>query len=349
MLSVLPSITKLGMSALLPHQKLEWATPSVVTADGSSTSGLDSRNAILAKFGGIAITADELKGLKRDEGRARVRDAKVVYVYHNIIDATGDHSATEGKTFAAVEEAIQDLAQLVRRIIDHLNGSTVLITADHGFLYTDSSPSEIDKSSLGNKPENAYGAKQRYLVGPDIGQDARFHCASLERTAGIAGIEGWYPKATQRFHLAGGAKYVHGGPMPQEVFIPVVTVREAEGDSSTKIRPVSIVLATAPNRVTTNRQSWKFLQTEKVGDRLRPLRVNVGIYDGQRPVSNIESIVFDSVADTIADRERFVRLNLAAEIFESNKTYHLVARNADDGLEVLRHPLKLEIAFTNEF
>lgn len=349
MLSVLPSITKLGMSALLPHKTLEWTTPSIVTADGSSTSGLENRDSILAKVGGIAITAEDLKSLKRDEGRARVRDARVVYIYHNIIDATGDHSASETKTFAAVEEAIQDLGLLVRRIIDHLNGSTVLITADHGFLYTESSPTEIDKSSLGNKPESAFGAKQRYIVGPSIGEDSRFHCCSLEKTAGISGLQGCYPKATQRFHLAGGAKYVHGGPMPQEVFVPVVTVREAEGDASTKTRPVNIVLATSPNRVTTNRQSWKFLQTEKVGERLRPLRVNVGIYDGQRPVSNIETIVFDSVADTISDRERFVRLNLAAESFESNKTYHLVARNADDGLEVLRHALKLEIAFTNEF
>ena len=349
MVSVLPSITKLGMAALLPHKELAWNSATVVSADGISTAGMENRQTILGRAGGIAISAGSLKNLKRDEGRAQVREAKVVYIYHNVIDATGDHSATEDKTFAAVEEAIQDLAQLVRRVIDHLNGSTVVITADHGFLYTESSPREIDKSALGTKPEQAFGAKQRYMVGRALGEDARFHCVGLEKTAGIAGLEAWYPKAAQRFHLAGGAKFVHGGPMPQEVFVPVVTVREAEGDSSTKTRGVSIVLATAPNKVTTNRQSWKFLQTEKVGDRLKPLRVNVGIYDGTRPVSNIESLVFDSTADTIADRERFVRLNLAAEKFDSSKTYHLIARNADDGLEVLRHALKLEIAFTNEF
>jgi uncharacterized protein (TIGR02687 family) len=349
MLSVLPSITKLGMAALLPHQNLDWTAATVISADGSSTSGLENRAAVLAKVDGIAITAEELKGLKRDEGRALVKEAKVVYIYHNVIDATGDHSATEGKTFAAVETALQDLAQLVRRVIDHLNGSTVVITADHGFLYSESSPTEVERSTLGNKPDQAIDAKQRYLAGRDIGSDPRFHCASLEKTAGIAGVAAWYPKATQRFHLAGGAKYVHGGPLPQEVLIPVITVREAEGDSRTKSRSVTIVLATAPNKVTTNRQSWKFLQTEKVGDRLKPQKVNVGIYDGQRPVTNIESLVFDSAADTIADRERFVRLSLASEVFDSTKTYHLIARNAEDGLEVLRHPLKLEIAFTNEF
>ncbi len=137
--------------------------------------------------------------------------------------------------------------------------------------------------------------------------------------------------------------------MPQEVLVPVVTVREAEGDRSTRSRPVGIVLATAPNRVTTNRQSWKFLQTEKVGDRLKPLKAQVAIYDSQRPVSNIETVIFDSTADTVADRERYVRLSLASEKFDSAKTYYLVVRNSEDGLEILRHPLKLEIAFINEF
>lgn len=352
MLSTLPSITALGMAALLPHKKLSLGSSAQVLADGLSTTGLDARNSILAQRSGMAVRADDLKTMKRDEGRALVKDSKVVYIYHDIIDATGDKASSEGRVFSAVDDALDDLAQLVRRIIDQFNGSTVIITADHGFLYTESSPSEIDKSSLGGKVDTALVAKKRYVLGHDLPTSGPFHRAMLDVTAGLdEGLIGIFPRSTQRFHLAGGAQYVHGGPMPQEVIVPVITVKEREGESAkgTESRPVRITLATNLLRVTTNQQTWRFIQTETVGGRLKPLKAQAAIYDGLRAVSDVQPVVFDSETDKMADRERSVRLTLASETFDRHRSYTLIVRNSEDGTEALSMPLTLDIAFTNEF
>ena len=351
MLSVLPSITALGMASLLPHTSLSISPSGQVAADGQSTTGIEARRALLAPHGGIAVRAEDLKSMKRDEGRALVKDARIVYIYHDVIDATGDKASSEGDTFEAVDTAIKELVSLVRRISDHFNGSTVIITADHGFLFTNSGPTEIDKSSLG-KIDTAALQKKRYVVGKELPTSGAFHRASLSVTSHVEGDwEAIFPRSTQRFHLAGGAQYVHGGPMPHEVFVPLILVKEVEGDASKKTqkRPVGIVLATSTTRVTTNQQNWKFLQTERVDERLTSLRASVGIYDGLRPISEVKAVVFDSETDAMSDRERIVKLTLAAETFQRVRTYDLIVRNADDGTEVLRQPLTLDIAFTNEF
>lgn len=357
MLSVLPSITALGMASLLPHTALSISPSGQVVADGQSTTGIEARRALLAPHGGIAVRAEDLKSMKRDEGRALVKDARIVYIYHDVIDATGDKSSSEGDTFEAVDTAIKEIVSLVRRIIDHFNGSTVIITADHGFLFTDSGPTEIDKSSLsqfslGGKIESAVLQKKRYVVGKDLPTSGPFHRASLAVTSHVEGDwEAIFPRSTQRFHLAGGAQYVHGGPMPHEVFVPLIVVKEVGGEASKKTqkRPVGIVLVTSTTRITTNQQNWKFLQTERVDERLTSLRASVGIYDGLRPISEVKSVVFDSETEAMSDRERIVKLTLAAESFQRARTYDLIVRNADDGTEVLRQPITLDIAFTNEF
>jgi uncharacterized protein (TIGR02687 family) len=69
-----------------------------VLADGQPVSTLEQRNAHLAKYDGLAIKADELLALGKDKGRERVRDRRVIYMYHDHIDALGDKQATEGMT-----------------------------------------------------------------------------------------------------------------------------------------------------------------------------------------------------------------------------------------------------------
>ena len=47
--------------------------------------------------------------------------------------------------FAACEKAISELKNLVRIIVNEFGGTNILITADHGFLYTYSPLTEDDK------------------------------------------------------------------------------------------------------------------------------------------------------------------------------------------------------------
>jgi uncharacterized protein (TIGR02687 family) len=123
-LSVLPSYTQLGMAALLPHKTLEYQTgASTVLVDGQSTAGLDNRNAILEKFNGMAVSAKELMNWSNQEGREKIRDSQVVYIYHDTIDFICDKQAGEDRTPQVCRTAIVELTDLIGRIINRLNGS----------------------------------------------------------------------------------------------------------------------------------------------------------------------------------------------------------------------------------
>lgn len=139
-LGVVPSYTTLGMASLLPHQTLEYkeSAGDDVLVDGQSSKGTAARSKILTAYNGLAVTAETVKGWSRDEGREALKDHDLIYVYHNVIDARGDSVSTESETFMAVEHAIEELTELSRKILLHFNISTLLITADHGFLFQQS-------------------------------------------------------------------------------------------------------------------------------------------------------------------------------------------------------------------
>jgi len=52
--------------------------------------------------------------MKQDDAREFTQDQRVVYIYHNAIDAQGDSATTEGETFEAVSDCIGELVELVQ-------------------------------------------------------------------------------------------------------------------------------------------------------------------------------------------------------------------------------------------
>jgi uncharacterized protein (TIGR02687 family) len=352
-LGVLPSYTALGMAALLPHQTLAYKTNSNldVLADGLPVSNLEQRNALLGRYDGLAIKSDELLALGKDKGRALVRDRRVIYVYHDHIDALGDKQTTEGLTFKAVDEALAQISQIVGFIINSLNGSTVLVTADHGFIYQEAPLVSADKSALDTQPEGTLKAKKRYLLGQGIGKLSRAWCGNTAVTAGTlpeASLDFWVPKGASRFHFSGGARFVHGSAMPQEIVVPVITVRESESDKE-KTRAVEFSLLGASNKVVTNTQRFEFIQTEAVSERVLPRTVIVALRDGERPISNEQTLTFDSTSQLLDERKKSVFLTVLAGNYDKTRDYWLTARDASTKVEALRVSVRVDLAFSNDF
>ena len=67
-LAVLPSYTTFGMAALLPHEKLAYKSNGDVLVDGKPMAGLEQRSRILASHEGLAVKADDLLEMKKDQG-----------------------------------------------------------------------------------------------------------------------------------------------------------------------------------------------------------------------------------------------------------------------------------------
>ena len=152
-----------------------------------------------------------------------------------------------------MRKAINELAALVGYIVNNLNGHHIVVTADHGFLFTETARVETDKSKLNDKPDSTILAKKRYLLGPKLpDHDAAWH-GKVSVTAGADGdMEFWIPKGANLFHFVGGARFVHGGAMPQEIVVPVVTVKHIRGKSAqeTKTKPVTVQVLGGNHRIT---------------------------------------------------------------------------------------------------
>jgi uncharacterized protein (TIGR02687 family) len=302
-LGVLPSYTALGMASLLPHKTLAYKGTDVLVDGRSSAAG--ERDGILQSVGGLACKYDELMSKKKEDGREFVKDKRAVYIYHNTVDAVGDEGKTEGKTFEAVRKAIDELAALVGHIINNLNGHHIVVTADHGFLFTETARVETDKSKLDDKPDTTVLAKKRYLIGPRLtDHEAAWH-GKLSVTAGVDGdMEFWIPKGANLFHFVGGARFVHGGAMPQEIVVPVVTVRHIRGKSAqeTKTRPVTVQVLGTNHRITSAYCRFQLIQMEAVSERVKQITLRVAVYEGEEPVTDIQAVTFESSSGNLDER-----------------------------------------------
>lgn len=353
MLGVLPSYTALGMAALLPHKTLSYKVGNTVEVqvDERTVATLDQRNEHLKSVGGMAIKAEDLLSLGKEKGRELVSDYRLVYVYHDRIDMIGDKQASETKTFEASEQTVQELSSVLSFIINTLNGSTVLLTADHGFMYQESALDVADKSALNEKPSGTLIAKKRYLIGKDLGSTTQAWSGNTAITAGTTNegsLDFWVPKGASRFHFAGGARFVHGSAMPQEVVVPLLTVRVSEAEEA-KIRSVSISLLGSTNKVVTNTQRFEFIQTDSVTERVLARTVVVSLRDGESLISDEQTLTFDSASQLLDERKRSVFLTILSGSYDVRKRYDLVMRDAVTKVEVLRHQVNIDLAFGNDF
>lgn len=352
MLGVLPSYTALGMASLLPHENLAYNEKGEVLVDGHPVAGTQARSQHLSCVEGMACQAKELRGLKTEEARERTSGKRVVYIYHDVIDARGDSASTEEQTFAAVEECLRELVELVQFCVNKLNAAKVWVTADHGFLYQQESPNLTDRSQLGSVPSQAVITKKRYILGPNLGTALEAHHGSTAVTAGASGgMEFWIPRSNNRFHFTGGARFVHGGAMPQEVVVPVVTVTQLRGKQATgsRVEKVEVQVLGDSHKITTPRYRFELIQTEAVSERRKPITVRAAIYEGQQAVSSVETVTFDSSSSRIEERKKSIRIELRAGTFDKRKPYRLVLRDVESEAEVLSRPVVIDRSFDDDF
>lgn len=349
-LGVLPSYTQLGMAALLPHKQLTYANgQTTVHVDGQSSTGLDNRNRILAAVNGMAVSSKDVMGWSKQEGREQVRDKSVVYIYHNTIDDICDKQGGEDRTPEVCRDAIAELNHLVGRIVNNLNGSRVIITADHGFLFQQQALEQTGKTELIVKPLNAIENKKRYIVGKQLPTYDECWKGRIADTAdGGDDTEFLLPKGAQRFHFVGGARFVHGGAMLQEICVPVVHIRELEKESIAQHekQPVGVVAASQPIRLVNNIDKVRFIQTDPLGERCKARKLEVYVLNAEGTVvSSREPLSFDSTSNVMEERIREARLKLVGSGFDRRKVYTLVLEDMDTRTRYSEYAVTIDLAF----
>lgn len=355
-LGVLPSYTQLGMAALLPHKSLEYQVQSgspVVLVDGQSSAGLDNRKSILERVNGLAVSAKELMTWSNQDGRDAVKDCQVVCIYHDTIDAICDKQVGEDRTPQVCREALGELKDLISRVINRLNASHVLVTADHGFLYQQKALDKPDKTGLAMKPNGAVEAKKRYILGENLPADDHYWKGKVSDSAmANSSMEFMLPKGTQRFHFVGGAKFVHGGAMLQEICVPVLHIKVLQKDQAAKLEKqrVGVVAAGLPIKLVNNIDKVRFIQTDPVGEQFLPRQLDVYIVDSQNHVvSSRETLNFDSSSQVMDQRTREARIKLVGSSFDRLAAYSLILEDSETKTQYQHYAVTIDLAFQDDF
>ena len=251
-----------------------------------------------------------------------------------------------------MRKAIDKLGDLVRFIVNSLNGNYVVVTADHGFLFSETPPTEPHKSKLEDKPDGTVIAKKGFLLGhnlPDV--DEAYHGHTKVTANADGNMEFWVPKAANRFHFTGGARFIHGGTMLQEIVVPVITVRHIKGKTKgeTAAKRVGVQVLGVNHRITTPKYRFQLLQTEPVSDRVKEITLKVVIYEGHQLVTNIEKVTFDSMSDNMEERTKQVVLVLEDRTYDKKTKYRLVLRDANTGIEQTSVDVTIDRAFSDDF
>ncbi|MCJ7685739.1 MAG: hypothetical protein MUO68_15770, partial [Desulfobacteraceae bacterium] len=164
-------------------------------------------------------------------------------------------------------------------------------------------------------------------------------------------MEFWIPKGANRFHFMGGARFVHGGAMLQEIVVPVVTVRHIKGKDvgATKTKHVTVHVLGTGHKITTSRHRFEMIQMEPVSDRVKPITLKVAVYEGNDPVTDIEAVTFESSSDKIEERKKSITLVLQDRQYDKKTKYRLVLRDAETGVEQESMDIIIDRAFTDDF
>jgi len=248
----LPSITPIGMAALMPSASSSF---SVVESGGDLGVRIEDAflpdlaarkkfaSARIPKLADIAL--DELLSLQPSKLAKRIDGAQVVIVRSQEID----HAGETGFTFQArqvMDTVIDNLARAIRKLatagVEH-----AVVSADHGHLFFAQDRDEsMRTASPGGKTVELH---RRCWIGRGGATPAG--CVRVPATSlGYASdLDFVFPMGLGVFKAGGDLAFHHGGPSLQEMVIPVLTVR-TKGREPVKPAASPLSVSGAPEAIT---------------------------------------------------------------------------------------------------
>ena len=299
----------------------------------------------------VALQYKNIVKMKRSDRQALVKGMDIVYIYHDKIDEASHTS--DSAVFPACDEAIEEIKNLVRIIVNEFGGTRVYMTADHGFLYTYSPLKEDDKVDKSGFAKHTVEYGRRYAItqagaSPDYLMPVKF-------LDGAADYEAYAPRENIRIRMnGGGLNFVHGGASLQEMVVPVIQYQHLR--SSTKAyqrnrdkidtKPVVVNLLSANRKISNMIFSLNFYQTEAVGGNREAATYLVYFTDSNgKQISDTSKIIADKTSRNGQDRTFRCSFNLRSQKYSNRDSYYLVIAD-ESGLQApQREEFQIDIAF----
>ena len=242
---------------------------------------------------------------------------------------------------------------MVRIIVNEFGGTNILITSDHGFLYTYSPLTEnnkVDKTSFNNM-DVEYG--RRYAImqkgaSPDYLMPVKFMKGETE-------FVGFSPRENIRIKMNGSVlNFVHGGVSLQEMVVPVINYHHLRNDSMEYKRnkqkydtkPVTIELLSASRKISNMIFSLNFYQKDAVGANRKAATYQIYFIDSNgKQISDVQKIIADKTTDNSVERTFRCTFNLKPLKYSNTENYYLVIAD-EQGIQIpQREEFQIDIAF----
>jgi hypothetical protein len=280
-LAAVPTVTEIGMAALLPHAH---ADAKIVTVGGGKLAleitgtvikDRKDRVAFLKKHAGVEVFDAKLDNLlpkPSKKVREGIAAAQLILVTSQEIDELCEQdNITQARR--QMDGVLNDLRRGIRGLID-LGVERIILAADHGHLFADELSEDMKVDSPGGETVDLH---RRVWVGHGGKADDAFLRAPLS----ALGIQGEFDLATPWtfacFKCKGGAKaYFHGGLSPQELLVPVMILSPSAKPQAGPPVGITWMLMPGSQKLTT-----RFFSVQITG-------VNTGLFDIAPPKVRVE-------------------------------------------------------------
>jgi uncharacterized protein (TIGR02687 family) len=351
MIGSIPSYTSLGMASLLPHKEMAYDNKYKITVDDLPCYDLSQRNKILVQYNSdsIAVNYDDIMRKKRADLRDMFIGKKVIYIYHNQIDARGDKPSSENEVFNACEEAIQEIAKLMRVLTRDISALNYIVTADHGFIYKRDKIEESDKVNI--PPNSNIELNKRYILSDEFIQLEGSQTFSMNYLFGkdnnsyVA-----VPVGSDIFKAKGGGQnFVHGGASLQEILLPVLKVHTHKATvepNKVDLSLLNLMSGKIINLIT----NLDFIQTQPVSEDFVAATYSIHFEDamGER-ITNTEQIVADKKSKEPVNRVFKRCFRFREKKYSPVEKYYLLIVDQATNATVIKKEVIIDIAFADEF
>ncbi|HUY31317.1 MAG TPA: PglZ domain-containing protein [Pirellulales bacterium] len=360
LLGTVPTITEIGMAALLPKADESAKVVAVgggklaLEIDGTVVKDRKDRVAFLKRHAGVPVfdcKLDDLLPKPSKKVRDGIQSAELVLVTSQEIDEFGESDTKLARLH--MDSMLTYLRRMVR-ILGDQGVRSIVLAADHGYLFADEIGDDMKIESPGGKVEDLHRRVWVGLGGTSQPSYLRTSLASL-------GIESEFDIATPWpfacFKSKGGARaYFHGGLSPQELIVPLVVLTTA----SRRAAPSTAIDWTL--KPGTAKLTTRFFSVQVAGTRsesglfgFEPPKVRVEVRADKKCVSQpvSASYGFEDATGEVklkvaeADAKRIepntVTVMISEEIESKTVVVHLA--DAATGME-LGEPLTIEVAIS---
>ncbi len=245
-----PSITEVGMAALLPLAssglRIGGGAKLQVSLHGEVLKNRADRIAYLKDHAGVPVV--DLK-LEDPRGfRRKLKDIErpaLVVVTSREIDQSGEDETTAARE--QMDRVLTHLGLALRKLAEE-GVERFVVTADHGYLYGEDLAESEKIDPPGGKTVLCH---RRVWAGQGGAASQNYLLTDVSRFGAQSDLEMAVPWNLAGFRTAGPTAYFHGGLSPQEILLPVIVVTPKAAAAVKVAKKLAWQLSLGSSKVTT--------------------------------------------------------------------------------------------------